>query len=595
MSKTSKNKRSISDKEKIKILRKQEFKCANTPESKLYNLDGYECLLWKYNGGVFDKSGFEADHVIEYCLSQDSSLSNMQLLCHSCHAQKTRNFAESKNAKDKNPKNKNPIYPNTITKDTETISKIYVNGIVIYKCLKCEKEFNNKRDSKNHLARKTPCKPLTAKKLLIQSQRIIRCEICDIVFGRKDYLTSHYKCASHLEKEKIFLEQNNNSKNDNSKNDNFKNDNSKKISKSHNIGNKNNINKTTNSNNTTNNINIINPTIYLCPFRADDISILSSDEKIQILDGKEHPLSNIISKTSLNPGYPQFHNIGYTDIKNSYGFIYNGEEWERIGIKVALHELMESKYQQLLLINKQMRDFVSVLKHNNFVCKLEDIVDLISPKNTLHTKHSTNFIGQLKRKFYDNRELYCTMFELTGKKIKKTKSTLDIDTKTNPDPDSGIIPLSQLSPYVLWPLYEEQQKLLNPCESSALEILDMKYSKHNKDQNYNTIQAMIKDLGNYRRINIVIRIILRSMITNTALTVDFIKRKMDEEIEMQNSINCNCINTYPASKIKKYYSNNKSDNESDGESDDESDDESNDESDESGNESNDESEDGTDD
>lgn len=99
------NCRSLSYQNKIKLLLKQQCKCANVPGSKLYNIGDYKpqatfgkCLLWKYENGVFDDSGFETDHIVEYALSNDTSLENSQLLCPSCHAVKTKNFLQSKSS-----------------------------------------------------------------------------------------------------------------------------------------------------------------------------------------------------------------------------------------------------------------------------------------------------------------------------------------------------------------------------------------------------------------------------------------------------------------------------------------------------------------
>ena len=369
MSKTSKNRRSISYKDKIKILREQDYKCSNIPGSKLYNLDNYECPMWKHNHGSFDKSGFEADHIIEYCLSQDSSLSNMQLLCHSCHAQKTRNFAENKNkinleniesktnCKTKtNCKNKTNCKSKTNCKNKSNNKKPHK---VLYQCNDCDAVFKYNSKLEEHLEKKleAPCKPLTEykknliKKLIIQNNAIYSCRICNKLFNKVYNLHRHYTCLMHLEKEKLFLLQNDNYANKlhNSK------DKTKKL-----------YNKTiNNSTNKSHNNNIINSSI--CLFGEDDV------------------------------------------------------------------------FKQISLL------------HNIF------------------------------------------------------------------------------------PFIKETNKLLSPCKNSALEILKMKYSIKNK--NYYLIQDMIKKCNNYRYINMISNIIIRSFRTNIYLSVNFIKQKIIEEIEMQNYVN----------------------------------------------------------
>ena len=478
MSKTTKDKRSINDKEKLKILRKQDFKCANTPGSKLYNLDNYECPMWKYNNGSFDKSGFEADHIIEYCLTQNSSLTNMQLLCHSCHAQKSRNFSENRSKSKTNniqPNNiqTNNIQPNNIGR----IAKSYVNGKLLYTCPKCTTEFNHKTKFDLHMDRKTECKPVTGKKLKNKKSFHYPCDICKCTFGRLDVLQCHFKSISHQEKEKIFLEQNNDSKNKVKKTNKSHNKKSNNNSKNTNNTNKTNTNtissNNTNTNNNTNCNNItISPNFYLYPFGSEDISVLSKDDKISILDSKISPLTDIVLKTDLDPDLPKFQNLD------------------------VIRPITISQYKDAITSIKYLEDFLE-----------------------------------------DNRKSIQKIFGLTGKKIKQQNNIQNQNQNQNPntDSDSGIIPKEQLSPYLLMPSYEEQVVLVKACEGSALKILNYKYSKNNRNENYKRIRDMIKNVKNYRRLNIIIRIILRSALT--VLTVDFINQKIEEEIEMQNSIN----------------------------------------------------------
>ena len=82
--------RSLPYKNRSDLLVKQKSKCANSPGSNLRNMGNYECLLWKYSDGTFETgAGFEADHIVEYSLTKDTSISNIQLLCPNCHSAKT--------------------------------------------------------------------------------------------------------------------------------------------------------------------------------------------------------------------------------------------------------------------------------------------------------------------------------------------------------------------------------------------------------------------------------------------------------------------------------------------------------------------------
>lgn len=84
--------RYISKKIKNIILKKQNYKCANSPFKPALNLKGYHCKLWKYQGGDFDEAGYEFDHIDEYCLTKNNDISNLQALCPDCHSVKTKRF-----------------------------------------------------------------------------------------------------------------------------------------------------------------------------------------------------------------------------------------------------------------------------------------------------------------------------------------------------------------------------------------------------------------------------------------------------------------------------------------------------------------------
>lgn len=93
--------RNLSHAQKNLIAGRQFFKCANKPNSNLKGLCNYECPLWKNNdnNGSFDKSGYEIDHIIEFCISKDNSDENLQALCSMCHRMKTKLFMMSKPSK----------------------------------------------------------------------------------------------------------------------------------------------------------------------------------------------------------------------------------------------------------------------------------------------------------------------------------------------------------------------------------------------------------------------------------------------------------------------------------------------------------------
>ena len=217
--------------DKIKLLIKQQARCANKPGSNLYNIGDYECLLWKYkdqdNKGVFDDSGFEADHIVEYSICKDSSLSNLQLLCSNCHTVKTANFNKERrqissipddNTPDKNLKKNKSVNikknksvnikknksANIKKNKSVNIKKnksvnIKKNKSVNIKknksvnnkdfsCHKCKNDFKDDYNLNRHLNNLTDC--VTGKKKNIKQYK---CEFCESEFTRSDGLLAHHK------------------------------------------------------------------------------------------------------------------------------------------------------------------------------------------------------------------------------------------------------------------------------------------------------------------------------------------------------------------------------------------------------------------
>jgi hypothetical protein len=88
--------RYISEKIKKSVLELQNYKCANNPNLPAANLHDYKCLLWICYDGHFDLSGYDFDHIEEFCKSQNNSINNIQALCPNCHSVKTKKFMKNK-------------------------------------------------------------------------------------------------------------------------------------------------------------------------------------------------------------------------------------------------------------------------------------------------------------------------------------------------------------------------------------------------------------------------------------------------------------------------------------------------------------------
>jgi hypothetical protein len=71
-------------------------KCHNRPDRPAVGCIGYDCPMWRLNGGNFDEAGFEIDHIVEVKHGGTNEIHNLQALCPSCHAVKTKRCSKQK-------------------------------------------------------------------------------------------------------------------------------------------------------------------------------------------------------------------------------------------------------------------------------------------------------------------------------------------------------------------------------------------------------------------------------------------------------------------------------------------------------------------
>lgn len=269
--------------------------------------------------------------------------------------------------------------------------------MVKYICGRCKMFFDHKATYERHIGRKKKCNISTSgSKTTNDNQHI--CKICKKKYSRKDSLIRHKK--SKLHKTNI-----NNSKMMNSK---IFNNVSKNISIK---GSNNSQTINSNNNNTTNNY------YFISPFNNEEINKLSTRDKLAIFSCDENPIIMIIIKTNLNPLLPQYHNIGYTDLNSGYGYIFNGNTWEKKDIKTIMNELLASKRKDLLKIHKEISEFLSKEDNKSINDVLYDIENIVMPKLYYHAKNKKRLVTNLKTQFYNNRNLITESIKKSGKPI----------------------------------------------------------------------------------------------------------------------------------------------------------------------------------
>lgn len=171
--------RSVTEAMKKLVAGRQRFRCANKPGANLERIESYKCPLWileTEDKGLFDESGYDIDHIREFSLTGDNNITNLQALCKSCHAVKTRIFLQSnerpmKRVKDGKRKVKDVIddvsideaideendcnEPDTVSEDSEEV--IVVESP--FKCPKCGNGFTTKQNLQYHTSHNACNKP----------------------------------------------------------------------------------------------------------------------------------------------------------------------------------------------------------------------------------------------------------------------------------------------------------------------------------------------------------------------------------------------------------------------------------------------------
>ena len=132
--------------------------------------------MWQFNGGSFDQSGYDIDHIKEFSISHDDEIKNLQALCRSCHLVKTMIFLQHKNKKHKQSNN------NEAKLDTEDILEAE---------LKDEDVFESDSEDISINSSDSDSSDISNNEMIIKS--VFKCDKCDKIFNQKAHLSYHIK------------------------------------------------------------------------------------------------------------------------------------------------------------------------------------------------------------------------------------------------------------------------------------------------------------------------------------------------------------------------------------------------------------------
>lgn len=389
--------------------------------------------------------------------------------------------------------------------------------MVKYICNKCKTTFDHKAAYDRHINRKNKC---SINKVGSKTKKKINsnyCEICNKTYNRKDALIRHRKTTLH--KSNI-----NNSKTKVTKilDKVIVGSHNKQILTDHSYNNSHN-NNSININATTNNY-------YISPFGEEEINKLTTQDKLAILLSNQDPIIQIIVKTNLNSAMPEYHNIGYIDVKSGYGYIYNGESWEKKEVRLIMNDLLNFKERDLRKIHKEVSKYMTVDDNTNIINKLQDIDRTIIPTNGYNAKTKKKLVANLKAQFYNKRNLIIDAIERSGKPVLSKKIEDEIKPKIILKDGMTIEELDKI-------LIENRRKSeeLLPKKEIAKYIIKLIKSGLSNTQ-FQRINEVIDDIIEEQEINTIMRVLCETYYNGNYIDINTIKQKIHEDKQIDKLI-----------------------------------------------------------
>lgn len=376
--------------------------------------------------------------------------------------------------------------------------------MVVYVCIICKKNFNKKYLYVKHINKVKKC---TANKNNENNEIInkFKCKECNTFYNRLDALKKHYTTKKHI-MNKVVRKKNTGN-----------------VMKKCKVGNDVNINNSKNINNHKNinnnkNINNIN-NYYISPFDREETNKLRVIEKIPTLLSLENPITEIRLILNLNPDKPKYYNIGYTDFKSGYGILFNGKTWQRKEINVIINELPAFEKNDSFKIKLEINQFIPDKRRKIIEEKLRkdspssveetlllmrDVNDNDEPRSEQHVKSK----DKTATNFFNGRSLIQDAV---------VKSNAPIEGVNNNNDNSW---MDQYD-------FEEIQKNIDLVKAKKETAKYM--AKQFGYIDYGTIVKIIDGALNIEEINIIERLLTRSLVKKINIDREMINKEIEKE------------------------------------------------------------------
>ena len=317
---------------------------------------------------------------------------------------------------------------------------------MLYKCKRCDKEFNQKSNYNYHLNRKNPCKNINniintdTNNEIIQnlnnpsnsinnpsnsinnpanSIKNLSCIYCNRIFTRSDSLLCHTKNRCEIKKDKYILLEEENKK--------LKEENellkkqlilSPKIKSKTSIHNQTNIENQSNiihNNNITETNNITQTNNIIINFGDEDMSKLTEKEILDSLKSLSNCFQNFVKIVHLNTRIPEYNNILINNMRSNYGYIITDNKLITKDKNQIIAELITLRVDDLESLsidykNKLCSRELSFIKDNieflrTAYIETEDIDGNIVKGKKTSAKKLKDIYKQLLFMFYDNKDI----------------------------------------------------------------------------------------------------------------------------------------------------------------------------------------------